>query len=117
MLISLRKLWGITSSDIDQSCIVFGAADYVPSWISSQKVFDKEHFVLIAKYFLDSKICFIGSSVREDRVYRLFMDAVCSSYQPISYEDAFYARSGLEDVVFYGSSRISVGEMGSEIGV
>lgn len=94
----IERLW---VSDIDQSCIVFGAAGYVPSWISSQKVFDKEHFVLIAKYFLDSKICFIGSSVREDRVYRLFMDAVCSSYQPISYEDAFYARSGLEDVVFY----------------
>jgi len=73
-----------------------------PSWATSDVLVNVRHDAFLLAYNAASKLCFIGSTRRTDRLYIELMETVCKdSHRPISYEATRRAAAGLSDLRFY----------------
>jgi hypothetical protein len=73
-----------------------------PSWATSDVLINIRHDAFLLAYNATTRLCFIGSTRRTDRLYIDMMQAVCrDQHRPISYESTRRAVAGLKDLKFY----------------
>ncbi len=73
-----------------------------PSWATSDVLVNVRHDAFLLAYNVASKLCFIGSTRRTDRLYIELMETTCKDgHRPISYEATRRAAAGLTDLRFY----------------
>ncbi|MEL4277004.1 DEAD/DEAH box helicase [Shewanella oncorhynchi] len=93
------KRWATEAGDIS---LVLTADETPPKWMDSDALMDIRHDAFLLMYFPDSRMCFIGSTRRTEKLYLSIMDKVCTGdTRPLSYEETSRARAGLDDVRFY----------------
>jgi hypothetical protein len=73
-----------------------------PNWATSDVLVNVRHDAFLLAYNEASRLCFIGSTRRTDRLYIELMQTVCvDQHRPISYEATRRAAAGLSDLRFY----------------
>lgn len=72
-----------------------------PNWATSDVLVNVRHDAFLLIYFPESKLCYIGSTRRTEKIYRRLMGEVCAGFGLLSYEEVSRARAGLEGVRFY----------------
>lgn len=73
-----------------------------PNWAVSDALINVRHDVFLLAYNTTTRLCFIGSTRRTDRLYINLMQTVCRDrHRPISYEATRRATAGLTDLKFY----------------
>jgi len=73
-----------------------------PNWALSDVLINVRHDVFLLAYNATTKLCFIGSTRRTDRLYIDLMQTACKDqHRPISYEATRRATAGLTDLKFY----------------
>lgn len=73
-----------------------------PNWATSDVLVNVRHDAFLLAYNAATKLCFIGSTRRTDRLYIELMQTVCADqHRPISYEATRRAVAGLSDLRFY----------------
>jgi len=72
-----------------------------PNWATSNVLINVRHDAFLLIYFPESKLCYIGSTRRTEKIYQRLMGNVCASFSLLSYEETSRARAGLEGVRFY----------------
>lgn len=95
----IAKQWATADGSIS---LVLTAQETPPQWIVSDAVMDVRHDAFLLMYFSESQFCFIGSTLRTEKLYLSIMDDVCQGLcRPLSYEETSRARAGLEAVHFF----------------
>lgn len=72
-----------------------------PSWATSDVLVNVRHDAFLLMYFPQSRLCYIGSTRRTEKIYHGLMDKVCDNFRLLSYEETSRARAGLDGVRFY----------------
>jgi hypothetical protein len=73
-----------------------------PNWATSDVLVNVRHDAFLLAYNEATKLCFIGSTRRTDRLYIELMQTVCADqHRPISFETTRRAAAGLGDLRFY----------------
>lgn len=73
-----------------------------PNWATSDVLVNVRHDAFLLAYNAATKLCFIGSTRRTDRLYIELMRTVAGDHhRPLSYEATLRARAGLTDMCFY----------------
>jgi len=73
-----------------------------PNWATAEVLVNIRHDAFLLTYRPDSRLCFIGSTRRQKKLYLNIMDTICKDgYRYLSYEETSRARTGLENVRFY----------------
>lgn len=73
-----------------------------PNWATSDVLVNVRHDAFLLAYNAATKLCFIGSTRRTDRLYiELMRTVVEDHHRPLSYEATLRARAGLTDMRFY----------------
>lgn len=72
-----------------------------PNWATSDVLVNVRHDAFLLIYFQQSRLCYIGSTRRTEKIYQGLMSEVCSNYRLLSYEETSRARAGLDGVRFY----------------
>lgn len=72
-----------------------------PSWATSDVLVNVRHDAFLLMYFPQSRLCYIGSTRRTEKIYQGLMDEVCGNFRLLSYEETSRARAGLDGVRFY----------------
>ena len=96
----LRSIKQWLSSDGTVS-LVLTADENPPNWATSDVLMNIRHDAFLLIYFPLSRLCFIGSTRRTEKIYIGLMDEVCEESYPLSYEETSRARAGLDSVRFY----------------
>lgn len=81
--------------------LVLTADENPPSWAKSDVLMNVRHDAFLLIYFPQSRLCFIGSTRRTEKIYLGLMGEVCEECRPLSYEETSRARAGLDSVRFY----------------
>ncbi len=92
------KQWLSTDETVS---LVLTADENPPSWATSDVLMNVRHDAFLLIYFPASRLCFIGSTRRTEKIYLGLMSDVCEESRPLSYEETSRARAGLESVRFY----------------
>jgi len=73
-----------------------------PNWATSDVLVNVRHDAFLLAYNAATRLCFIGSTRRTDRLYMELIQTVAPDHhRPISYEATQRARAGLSDMRFY----------------
>jgi superfamily II DNA or RNA helicase len=73
-----------------------------PNWATSDVLVNVRHDAFLLAYNAATRLCYIGSTRRTDRLYLEIMQTVCEDqHRPISFETTRRAVAGLEDLRFY----------------
>jgi len=73
-----------------------------PNWATSDVLANLRHDAFLLAYNAATKLCFIGSTRRTDRLYIELMQTVCADqHRPVSYEATRRAIAGLSDLRYY----------------
>lgn len=73
-----------------------------PNWATSDVLVNVRHDAFLLAYNEATRLCFIGSTRRTDRLYIELMQTVAKdNHRPLSYEATLRARAGLTDMKFY----------------
>lgn len=72
-----------------------------PNWATSEVLVNVRHDAFLFAYFPASRLCYIGSTRRTEKIYQGLMNKVCENFRLLSYEETSRARAGLDDVRFY----------------
>ncbi|WP_186056791.1 DEAD/DEAH box helicase [Burkholderia gladioli] len=73
-----------------------------PNWATSEVLVNIRHDAFLLAYNAATRLCFIGSTRRTDRLYmELMQTVVADHHRPLSYEATLRARAGLTDMRFY----------------
>lgn len=73
-----------------------------PNWATSDVLVNVRHDAFLLAYNEATKLCFIGSTRRTDRLYlELMQTVVADHHRPLSFEETLKARAGLTDMRFY----------------
>lgn len=72
-----------------------------PNWATSDVLVNVRHDAFLLLYFPESKLCYIGSTRRTEKIYQGLMEKVCDNFRLLSYEETSRARAGLDGVRFY----------------
>ena len=73
-----------------------------PNWATSDMLVNVRHDAFLLAYNAATRLCFIGSTRRTDRLYlELMRTVVDDHHRPLSFEATLRARAGLADVRFY----------------
>ncbi len=73
-----------------------------PNWATSDVLVNVRHDAFLLAYNEHTRLCYIGSTRRTDRLYLELMETVCAGqHRPISYEMTRRAAAGLGDLKFY----------------
>ncbi|RMN90144.1 hypothetical protein ALQ50_03085 [Pseudomonas coronafaciens pv. coronafaciens] len=95
----IAKQWATADGSIS---LVLTADETSPQWMVADALMDVRHDAFLLMYFPESQFCFIGSTLRTERLYLSIMDDVClGNCRPLSYEETSRARAGLEAVHFF----------------
>lgn len=81
--------------------LVLTADENPPTWATSDVLMNVRHDAFLLIYFRQSRLCFIGSTRRTEKIYLGLMGEVCEESRPLSYEETSRARAGLDSVRFY----------------
>nr|EKX5234943.1 restriction endonuclease subunit R [Pseudomonas aeruginosa] len=82
--------------------LVLTADENPPKWMTSDALMDIRHDAFLLMYFPTSRMCFIGSTRRTEKLYLWIMDEICTgTTRALSYQETSRARAGLDDVRFY----------------
>ncbi|EOX9018457.1 DEAD/DEAH box helicase [Pseudomonas aeruginosa] len=93
------KKWATEAGDIS---LVLTADENPPKWMTSDALMDIRHDAFLLMYFPTSRMCFIGSTRRTEKLYLWIMDEICTgTTRALSYQETSRARAGLDDVRFY----------------
>ena len=73
-----------------------------PNWATSDVLVNVRHDAFLLAYNAATRLCFIGSTRRTDRLYIALMQTVVENHhRPLSFEATLRARAGLTDMRFY----------------
>lgn len=73
-----------------------------PNWATADVLVNVRHDVFLLAYNAATRLCFIGSTRRTDRLYIALMQVVAKDHhRPLSFEETIRARAGLTDMRFY----------------
>ena len=73
-----------------------------PNWATSDVLVNVRHDAFLLAYNERTRLCYIGSTRRTDRLYLELMETVCAGqHRPIGYEMTRRAAAGLDDLKFY----------------
>ncbi|ARM91059.1 DEAD/DEAH box type DNA/RNA helicase protein (plasmid) [Rhizobium sp. CIAT894] len=73
-----------------------------PNWAISDVLVNVRHDVFLLAYNVATRLCFIGSTRRTDRLYIDMMQTIVADrHRPLSFEATLRARAGLTDMRFY----------------
>lgn len=93
------KKWATEAGDIS---LVLTADETPPKWMSTNALMDIRHDAFLLMYFPSSRLGFIGTTRRTERLYLSIIDEVCGGHtRSLSYQETSRARAGLDDVRFY----------------
>jgi Helicase conserved C-terminal domain len=97
--LKLAKQW---MSD-DGLIVLLLTVDYEPaSWVTSDVLANVRHDVFLLAYNEATRLCYVGSTRRTERLYVDLMQTACEDqHRPISYEVTRRAMAGLRDLRFY----------------
>ena len=95
----IAKQWGTTDGSIS---VVLTADEAPPKWTILDALIDVRHEAFLLMFFPESNFCYIGSTLRTEKLYLAIMDVVCpGGCRPLSYEETSRARAGLQGVKFF----------------
>lgn len=93
------KQWSAEDGTIS---LILTADENPPNWATSDVLVNVRHDAFLFIYFPTSRLCYIGSTRRTEKIYLGLMDKVCEqNYRALSYEETSRARAGLQAVRFY----------------
>lgn len=93
------KQWGTPDGLIS---LVLTADETPPNWTRSNTLTDVRHEAFLLMYFPESQYCYIGSTLRTEKLYLSIMETVCGAgSRGLSYEETSRARAGLEAMKFF----------------
>jgi hypothetical protein len=93
------KQWGTTDGSVS---VVLTADEAPPKWTLQDALIDVCHEAFILMFFPESSFCYIGSTMRTEKLYLAIMDVVCADgCRPLSYEETSRARAGLQSMKFF----------------
>jgi len=73
-----------------------------PNWATSDVLVNVRHDAFLLAYNSATKLCFVGSTRRTERLYLDLIDTVCKDgHRPLSYDVTRRAIAGLKDLRFY----------------
>lgn len=72
-----------------------------PNWATSNVLVNVRHDAFLLIHFPQSRLCYIGSTRRTEKIYQGLMNEVCENFRHLSYEETSRARAGLDAVRFY----------------
>lgn len=97
--LKLAKQW---MSDDGLLALLLTVDHEPPNWATSDVLVNVRHDVFLLAYNAATRLCFIGSTRRTDRLYVALMQTVVADHhRPLSYEATLRARAGLTDMRFY----------------
>jgi len=95
----VMKQW---SADDGTVSLLLTADENPPNWATSDVLVNIRHDAFLFVYRTDSRLCYIGSTRRTEKLYLGMMDKICAdSYRALSYEETSRARAGLQAVKFF----------------
>lgn len=95
----VKKKW---MSDDESICMLLTADHSPPNWATSDTIANLRHDAFLLAYNEATKLCYIGSTRRTDKLYWSLMDTVCPGrHRPLSYEAIRRVLTGLDDLRFY----------------
>jgi len=95
----VAKQW---TSDDGTVSLVLTIDTSPPNWATSDVLLNIRHDAFLLAYNTASKLCFIGSTRRTDRLYLDLIQTVCANHhRPISFERTRQALRGLGALRFY----------------
>lgn len=95
----VAKQW---TSDDGSVALVLTVDTSPPNWATSDVLVNIRHDAFLLAYNAASKLCFIGSTRRTDRLYLDLIQTVCADHhRPISFERTRQALRGLGALRFY----------------
>lgn len=98
-VLRIVKQWGTPDGNLS---LVLTADEAPPNWSTSNTLTDIRHEAFLLMYFPESSYCFIGSTLRTEKLYLTIMDIVCrAGSRGLSYEETSRARAGLEGMRFF----------------
>lgn len=93
------KQW---ASDDGAIALLLTADENPPNWATSDVLVNIRHDAFLFIYRTTSRLCYIGSTRRTEKLYVGMMDKVCAeNYRALSYEETSRARAGLQAVKFF----------------
>ncbi|WP_296258872.1 MULTISPECIES: DEAD/DEAH box helicase [unclassified Pseudomonas] len=93
------KQWGTEDGSIS---VILTADEAPPKWTILDAVIDVRHEAFFLMFFPESSYCYIGSTLRTEKLYLAIMDVICpDGSRPLSYEETSRARAGLQGVKFF----------------
>lgn len=93
------KQWSTKDGTIS---VVLIADEAPPKWTVLDALIDVRHEAFLLMFFPESGFCYIGSTLRTEKLYLTIMDVICpDGCRPLSYEETSRARAGLEAVKFF----------------
>ena len=97
--LKLTKQW---ISDDKRITLLLTVDHEPPNWATSDVLVNVRHDAFLLAYNEATRLCFIGSTRRTDRLYIDLMQTVCADqHRPISFERTRRAVAGLGDLRFY----------------
>ncbi len=97
--LKLAKQW---TSDDGLITLLLTVDHQPPNWAISDDLVNVRHDVFLLAHNKATRLCYIGSSRRTDRLYLDLMQTACPDrHRPISYELTRRAVAGLSDLRFY----------------
>jgi superfamily II DNA or RNA helicase len=95
----VMKQW---ASDDGTVTLLLTADENPPNWATSDVLVNIRHDAFLFVYLSASRLCYIGSTRRTEKLYLGMMDKVCAeNYRALSYEETSRARAGLQAVKFF----------------
>lgn len=90
------------SSDDGAIALLLTSDENPPNWATSDVLVNIRHDAFLFIYQTTSRLCYIGSTRRTEKLYIGMMDKVCAeNYRALSYEETSRARAGLQAVKFF----------------
>ncbi|UVL11446.1 DEAD/DEAH box helicase family protein [Pseudomonas rhodesiae] len=98
-LLRIVKQWETPDGTIS---LVLTVDEAPPNWATSNTLTDVRHEAFLLMYFPESNYCYIGSTLRTEKLYLTIMEIVCrAASRGLSYEETSRARAGLEGMKFF----------------
>ncbi len=95
----VMKQWSANDGTVS---LLLTADENPPNWATSDVLVNIRHDAFLLVYRPASRLCYIGSTRRTEKLYLGMMDKVCAdNYRALSYEETSRARAGLQAVKFF----------------
>lgn len=97
--LKIAKQW---ISDDNLITLILTVDQEPPNWATSDVLTNIRHDLFLLAYNKATKLCFVGSTRRTEKLYLDLMDSACKDHhRPIPYQTTRRAMVGLDDLRFY----------------